>query len=71
VTTVKIAPEREVHPELRPLGHRSPDDRERDTGEDDLEQPARGAWDPDEGRVRRFPDREQRVDRRRKAVRAE
>ena len=32
--------EREVDPELRPLGHRPPDDRERDAGEDGLEEVA-------------------------------
>ena len=33
--------EGEIDPELGPLGHRAPDDRERDAGEDDLEQVAR------------------------------
>src|SRR5207245_3844032 len=39
--------EREVDPELRALGHRAPDDGERDPGEDDLEQPPGGTGDPD------------------------
>src|SRR5690348_7658240 len=63
--------EDEVDPELGPFGHRAPDDRERDAGEDDLEQVGAGAWDRREERVRRFPDRQHRVDRRREAVRAD
>ena len=35
--------EGEVDPELGALGHRAPDDRQRDAGEDDLEQVAGGA----------------------------
>ena len=37
--------EGEVHPELRALRHRAPDDRERDRGEDDLEEVAGAGGD--------------------------
>ena len=59
--------EGEVDPELRPLGHRAPDDRERDAGEDDLEQVAGGARDLREPVERRLADRGQLVDRREEA----
>src|SRR5262249_4161653 len=49
-------PEHEVHPELRALGHRAPDDRQADAGEHDLEQIARGAWDLREPVERRRSD---------------
>src|SRR5215208_1001523 len=55
--------EDEVDPELRTLGHRAPDDRQRDAGEDDLEQVAGRARDGREEGVRRLADREQRVHR--------
>ena len=69
--TVKSGAEDEVDPELRALGHRAPDDRERDAREDDLEHVAGGPRDGREERVRRLADREQRVDGRREAARAE
>jgi hypothetical protein len=47
--------EGEVDPELRALGHRAPDDRERDAGEDDLEQPARRAGIPTKAEYGAFP----------------
>ena len=61
--------EDEVDPELRALGHRAPDDRQRDAGEDDLEQVARRARDRREERERRGADREERVRGREEAAR--
>ena len=49
--------EREVDPQLRPLGHRAPDDRERDAREHDLEQVARRPRDLREPFERLLPDR--------------
>ena len=63
--------EDEVDPELRPLGHRAPDDRERDAGEDDLEQVAGRPGNRREERERRRADRQERVRRREEAARAD
>src|SRR4029078_3156132 len=48
-----------VDPELRPLGHRAPDDGERDAREDDLEEIAAGGRDAGEERIRGLADRGQ------------
>ena len=56
-------PEREVDPQLRPLGHRAPDDRERDAAEHDLEHVPGRARNRSEPRERRLADCEQLVDR--------
>src|SRR5213592_4362938 len=61
----------EVDPELRALGHRPPDDRERDAGEDDFEEVGAGSRDRREEGVGRLGDAEERVDARREAARAE
>ena len=61
--------EDEVDPELRPLGHRAPDDRERDAREDDLEQVAGRARDRREEAERRRADRQELVGRREEAAR--
>jgi hypothetical protein len=63
--------EDEVDPQLRPLGHRAPDDRERDAGEDDLEQVAGRARDLGEELERLLPDRDHRLDRGEEARRAD
>src|SRR5207247_6673552 len=63
--------EREVDPELRALGHRTPDDRERHAGEDDLEQIRGRARDRGEEGVRRLADGQQRVARGKEPVRAD
>ena len=51
--------EDDVDVELRPLGHRAPDDRERHAAEHDLEQVAGGARDLAEPGERRLADRHQ------------
>ena len=63
----KTPPNDEVDPELRALGHRAPDDRERDAREHHLEQVAGGRRDRGEPAERRLADREQLVDRRRRS----
>src|SRR6476646_11412644 len=63
--------EGEIDPELRALCHRAPDDRERDAGEDDLEEVAGGARDLREPVERLLPDRGHLPDRREEAVRAD
>ena len=62
--------EDEVDPELRALGHRAPDDRERDAREHDLEQVAGRARDLREEVERLLADGDHRVDRREEAGRA-
>ena len=54
--------EGEVDPELRPLGHRAPDDGQRDGAEDDLEEIAGRAGNRGEPRERRRADGQQLVD---------
>ena len=54
-------PEHDVHPEPRPLGHRAPDDRERDRRERHLEEVAGRAGNRREPRERRRPDGEELV----------
>src|SRR5262249_3527771 len=61
----------EVDPEFRSLGHRAPDDRERDTREDDLEEVRACAGDRCEEAIRSLPDRKHRVRRGREAMRAD
>src|SRR5436190_2833155 len=63
--------EDEVDPQLGPLGHGAPDDRQGDAGEDDLEQVRACSRDRREERVRRLPDRQHCVDRGREPVRAD
>jgi hypothetical protein len=54
--------EDEVDPELRALGHRSPDDCDGDTSEDDLEEVSARAGDGGEEGVRGLGDAEERVE---------
>ena len=58
-----------IDPELRPLGHRTPHDRQRDPREDDFEEVTAGGGDPGEERVRRLADRKQLVARGEEATR--
>ena len=60
--------EREVDPQLRALRHRPPYDRERYTGEHDLEEIRARAGNRGEERERRLADSEHRADRREEAV---
>ena len=55
--------EGEVDPEARALGHRAPDDRQRDGAEDDLEEVAGGAGDRGEPGEGRRADGQELVDR--------
>ena len=59
--------EDEVHPQLRPLCHRSPDDCECNPSKDDLEEVARACGNRREPGERSRADREQVIDARREA----
>src|SRR5207245_3864632 len=62
--------EGEIDPELGALGHRAPDDRQRDAGEYDFEEVTGGARDLREPVERRLADRRKLGHGREEAVRA-